>query len=66
MLPTKESMMPKPEMNDLSYDELTQLIDEATNIRTTKFENETRELDERRRKLEQELDQAKSLEAGTR
>jgi hypothetical protein len=58
--------MPKPDMNDLSYDELTQLIDEATNIRTTKFESETRELDERRRKLEQELEQAKSLGAGAK
>ena len=58
--------MPKPEMNDMSYDELTQLIDEATNIRTTKFESETRELDERRRKLEQELEQARSLGAGVK
>lgn len=50
--------MPKPELNDMSYDELTKLIDEATNIRTTKFESESRELDERRRKLEQELEEA--------
>jgi len=66
MFPAKESMMPKPEMNDLSYDELTQLIDEATNIRTTKFESETRELDERRLKLEQELEQTRSHGAGVK
>lgn len=58
--------MAKPELNDMSYDELTQLIDEATNIRTTKFESETRELDERRRKLEQELEEAKSLGIGSK
>lgn len=58
--------MPKPEMNDLSYDELTQLIDEATNIRTTKFESESRELDERRLKLEQELEQTRSNGAGAK
>ena len=58
--------MAKPELNDMSYDELTQLIDEATNIRTTKFESEARELDERRRRLEQELEQAKSLGTGSK
>lgn len=58
--------MAKPELNDMSYDQLTQLIDEATNIRTTKFESETRELDERRRKLEQELDQARSVGVGSK
>ena len=48
--------MPKPELDDLSYDELTQLIDEATNIRTTKFESESRQLEERRQKLEQDIE----------
>jgi len=58
--------MPKHELNDMSYDELTQLIDEATNVRTTKFESESRELDERRRKLELELEQARSLGTGSK
>ena len=47
--------MARPELNDMSYDELTQLIDEATNIRTTKFESESRELEARRKKLEDEI-----------
>lgn len=58
--------MAKPELHDMSYDQLTQLIDEATNLRTTKFESETRELDERRRKLELELEQTKSVGAGVK
>ena len=48
--------MAKPELNDMSYDELTQLIDEATNVRTTKFESEARELEERRKKLEEDIE----------
>ena len=58
--------MPKPELNDLSYDELTRLIDQATNLRTTKFESESRELEERRKKLEYELEQAQSLGTGSK
>ena len=46
--------MPKPNLDDLDYDALTELIDEATNLRTTKFEG--RELDEKRRRLERDMD----------
>ena len=49
--------MDKTELNDMSYDELTRLIDEATNIRTTKFESEARELEERRKKLEEDIEE---------
>lgn len=42
-----------PALHDMDYDQLTKLIDEATNLRTTKFEG--RELDEERRKLESEM-----------
>ena len=56
--------MQKNQLEELSYDELTQLIDQATNIRTTKFENEGRELEERRRKLEQDLEQAERPATG--
>lgn len=48
--------MTKPELDDMSYDELTQLIDQATNLRTTKFESESRELEARRKTLEAEID----------
>jgi hypothetical protein len=46
--------MTHPALNDMDYDQLTQLIDEATNLRTTKFEG--RELDQKREKLEDELE----------
>ena len=37
--------MPKPaDLSDLSIDELTDLIDQATNLRTTKYEDRRREL----------------------
>lgn len=46
--------MTHPALENMNYDELTQLIDEATNLRTTKFEG--RELDEKRRRLEEEME----------
>jgi hypothetical protein len=48
--------MARPELNDMSYDELTQLIDEATNVRTTRFESESRLLEARRKALEEEIE----------
>jgi hypothetical protein len=48
--------MAKPELDDMSYDELTRLIDAATNVRTTKFESEARELEARRKKLAQDIE----------
>ena len=55
--------MARPELNDMSYDELTQLIDAATNLRTTKFESEARELEERRMKLEKDIDEERAKAA---
>lgn len=52
--------MAKPELDDMSYDELTQLIDAATNLRTTKFESEARELEERRVKLEKDINEERA------
>jgi len=46
--------MPKPNLDDLDYDALTELIDEATNLRRTKFEG--RELDEKRRRPERDME----------
>ena len=50
----KEKVMPKPNLDDLDYDALTELIDEATNLRRTKFEG--RELDEKRRRPERDME----------
>jgi len=52
--------MPKPDLDDLDYDALTELIDEATNLRTTKFEG--RELDEKRPRLENETDAERKVD----
>jgi hypothetical protein len=45
--------MPKPSLDDLDYDALTELIDEATKLRTTKFEG--RDPEEQRRRVESEM-----------
>lgn len=45
--------MPKPDdISDLTIDELTDLIDQATNLRTTKYEDRRRELIDELRELE--------------
>lgn len=55
--------MPKPNLDDLDYDALTELIDEATNLRTTKFEG--RELHEKRRRREPDVEAERKVDPFT-
>lgn len=58
------------DLSDYSEDELTQLIDEATNLRTTKFEGREREKSTRQQELELERElrdeRARGAAAGMR
>jgi hypothetical protein len=52
-----DPMAKRYDLSDFSEDELTELIDEATNLRTTKFEGRDRQknIEQQERKLEREL-----------
>lgn len=51
--------MTHPALHDMDYDQLTKLIDEATNLRTTKFEG--REQDNKKDMLNTELSEEQAF-----
>ena len=51
--------MTHPALHDMDYDQLTRLIDEATNLRTTKFEG--REQDNKKDMLNTELSEEQAF-----
>jgi hypothetical protein len=59
-------MAKRYDLSDFSEDELTRLIDEATNLRTTKFEGRAREktIAQQERELESELQEERARAAG--
>jgi hypothetical protein len=55
-------MAKRYDLSDFSEDELTELIDEATNLRTTRFEGREREkkIAQQEQKLERELEEERA------
>jgi DNA-binding protein H-NS len=53
--PSRRKNMSKVDLSSFSLDELTALIDEATNLRTTKYEDRRRELMEELNSLEKQM-----------
>jgi hypothetical protein len=55
-----EEAMTHPALEDMNYEQLTQLIDEATKLRTTKFEG--REPDKNQNSLRDELEAERKVD----